>query len=122
MNLLENLNIKIECRGARKTIVSLKVNDKVKQPYGFVHGGINTVLAETAASIAANCAASDGQIAIGVSVNTNHLVPITEGSLNAIAKPIRIGRALQVWRVETIQYPKEILSSISIVTTKFHTK
>ncbi|KRL38301.1 PaaI family thioesterase [Liquorilactobacillus uvarum] len=121
MNLLENLDIKVECRSAQKTIVSLKVSDAIKQPYGFVHGGINTVLAETAASIAANCAASDDQIAIGISVNTNHLAPVSNGILNAVAKPIRIGRSLQVWHVDTIQYPNRILSSTSIVTTKFHT-
>ncbi|GAJ27031.1 ComA operon protein 2 [Liquorilactobacillus sucicola DSM 21376 = JCM 15457] len=120
MNLLEELNIKIEHSTSQKTIISLKVSDVIKQPYGFVHGGINAVLAETAASIAANCVAPDGQIAIGASVNTNHLTPVSYGVLKAIAHPIHIGGSLQVWQVEIFQFPLHKLSSTSVVTTVFH--
>ena len=54
MNLLENLDIQTQLVTASKCIITVKVSDKLKQPYGIVHGGINAVLAETAASLGAN--------------------------------------------------------------------
>lgn len=55
MNLLENLDIQTQSVTANKCVITVKVSDKLKQPYaGIVHGGINAVLAETAASLGAN--------------------------------------------------------------------
>ena len=49
MNLIEYLGIKSIISSKDKVILSLNVTDKVQQPFGVLHGGINSVLAETAA-------------------------------------------------------------------------
>ncbi|WP_240411035.1 PaaI family thioesterase, partial [Limosilactobacillus vaginalis] len=54
MNLLQYLGIKIQTVTANQVIISINVTDQIKQPFGIVHGGINAILAETAASLGAN--------------------------------------------------------------------
>ncbi len=51
MNLLENLGIKTIILQKDYVKLELPITAKLLQPYGLVHGGINAVLAETAASL-----------------------------------------------------------------------
>ncbi|WP_281164731.1 PaaI family thioesterase [Liquorilactobacillus sicerae] len=122
MNLLTNLGIKIIKKSSEKTVLSLLVSDKLKQPFGYLHGGINAVLAETAASLAANQLANPKQIAIGVSIDTHHLKTVTNGVLIAEAIPLQLGRSLQTWSVKTFLKNNAVLTSYSIVTTKLVNK
>lgn len=118
MDLLTSLGIKI-CRNSKDlTIISLEITDNLKQPFGYLHGGINSLLAETAASIAAQQLAKDKQVAVGVSINTHHLLPVRSGILIAEAVPIRSGKTLQVWQVKTHLKDSQQLTSFSTVTTK----
>ncbi|MBM6754235.1 PaaI family thioesterase [Lactobacillus alvi] len=114
MNLLENLGIEIQKLSKTNTIVSLPVTKKILQPLGFVHGGINAVLAETAASLGANENLASNQIAVGVDITTHHLGAVTNGTLIATAIPIHIGKHLQTWEVK-IRNNHQI-TSISTVT------
>ncbi|KRL96836.1 hotdog fold thioesterase [Liquorilactobacillus satsumensis] len=116
MNLLETLDIETESVSAAQAVITVTVREKLKQPYGLVHGGINAILAETAASLAANAGAPAGQIAVGVSLNTNHLLPVSTGSLRAVASPLHLGKKTQVWQVKTTQLPSNQVTSFSIVT------
>lgn len=122
MNLLDYLNIQIDAVDAHKTIISTPVTDALKQPYGIVHGGINAVLAETAASLAANAYAPANYVAVGVNINTNHLRPVVTGHLVATATPISLGKTLQTWQVEIHQQPSDKLTSTSTVTTMLQVK
>lgn len=117
MNLLEYLGIQSQSVTAKKAIVTVKVSDQLKQPYGIVHGGINTVLAETAASLGANKWLADqklNQIAIGINITTEHLLPVSNSEIKTIAEPIKCGRTIQTWLVKS--YNNNHLSSTSIVT------
>ena len=79
MDLIEYLGIKTILQTPQKVILQLEVTPKILQPGGYVHGGINTVLAETAASIGANLHLSAFQIALGTAINTQHLRSVTNG-------------------------------------------
>lgn len=117
MNLLENLGIQTQSVTAAKIEITVKVTDKLKQPYGIVHGGINTVLAETAASLGANQWLADhhqDQIAIGINITTEHLIAVSDGTLKTVATPIKQGYHLQTWRADI--YCDNQLTSTSIVT------
>ena len=70
------------------------------QPLGFLHGGANVALAEHLASFAAHQHVPKGHAAFGVEINASHLRRKREGELLAEARPLRIGRRLQVWQVE----------------------
>lgn len=117
MNLLENLGIRTESVSAQKVILSVKVTDKLKQPFGIVHGGINATLAETAASLGANQWLTDqrfSKVAIGLNVNTQHLFPVEAGVIKMVAHPIHCGRHIQTWEAQS--YLGQRITSTSVVT------
>jgi 1,4-dihydroxy-2-naphthoyl-CoA hydrolase len=77
------------------------VTDKVKQPYGLVHGGVLAAIGEALASVGTAIAvAEDGNNAVGMSNHTQFLRPITEGIIHAEAKALHRGRSTWVWDVQ----------------------
>ncbi len=77
------------------------VRDKVKQPFGLVHGGVLASIAETLASLGTTVAVVDaGMAAMALSNNTSFLRPITEGTIHARATRRRRGRTTWIWDVE----------------------
>ena len=79
----------------------VRVTDKLKQPYGLVHGGVLAAIGEALASIGTAIAvAEDGNNAVGMSNHTQFLRPITDGTIHAEAKPVHRGRSTWVWDVQ----------------------
>ena len=79
----------------------MPVSDRVRQPYGIVHGGALLALAETLASIGTALAVmEEGKIAMGQEISASYLRPISEGNVNAIARARRKGRTAWNWEVE----------------------
>jgi 1,4-dihydroxy-2-naphthoyl-CoA hydrolase len=79
----------------------LPVTGRVLQPYGIVHGGAYSALAETVCSAATDAAVSgDGMTAMGQSIQVTFLRPISEGHVNAEARARHRGRTTWVWDVE----------------------
>jgi 1,4-dihydroxy-2-naphthoyl-CoA hydrolase len=77
------------------------VEDRVRQPYGIVHGGAYAALAETICSAATHMAvAGDGRMAVGQSNHTSFLRPVSSGMVHAEAVPRHRGRTSWVWDVE----------------------
>ena len=77
------------------------VTNRVRQPYGLVHGGVYAALAESLASIATAAAVwEDGNIAVGLSNATNFMRPATEGTVHATATRRHRGRTTWVWDVD----------------------
>jgi 1,4-dihydroxy-2-naphthoyl-CoA hydrolase len=77
------------------------VTNRVRQPYGLVHGGVYAALAESLASIATAMAVwEDGNIAVGLSNATNFMRPATEGTVHATATRRHRGRTTWVWDVD----------------------
>ena len=52
-NLLETFEMQIEETSEGKVVISMPVTDKVKQPFGYLHGGATIALGETACSLGA---------------------------------------------------------------------
>ncbi|WP_099973951.1 MULTISPECIES: PaaI family thioesterase [Lactobacillaceae] len=116
MNILQNLGIEVISQSKKEVILEIKISDKHLQPYGIMHGGMNTILAETAASIGANLNMEDGFVGVGVDVNTHHLQPVKSGILQTVASPIRIGNNTQVWQVITHKKNSTENTSFSTIT------
>jgi uncharacterized protein (TIGR00369 family) len=77
------------------------VEDRVRQPYGIVHGGAYAALAETVVSHATAIAVwPDGMIAMGQSNDTSFLRPVSEGTIHAEARRKHRGRTSWIWEVE----------------------
>jgi uncharacterized protein (TIGR00369 family) len=81
----------------------IAVRDRHKQPLGLVHGGLFTTLAESICSAATyGAVADDGMVAMGQSNAATFLRPITDGHVNAVARPRHRGRTTWVWDVEIL--------------------
>jgi len=79
------------------------VLDKVKQPYGLVHGGVLASIAETLASVGtAVVVMPEGMAAMGLSNSTSFMRPITEGTIHARAVRRHRGRTTWIWDVEIL--------------------
>ncbi|WP_085529064.1 hotdog fold thioesterase [Kocuria massiliensis] len=66
-----------------------------RQGHGILHGGASIALAESAGSWAAVLhAAQFGKIAVGTEVNATHHSSATEGTVRAVATPIKLGRTM----------------------------
>ena len=76
------------------------VDERTKQPYGLLHGGVSVVLAETLGSMAAVLACPPGHRAVGLDLNANHLRAVTSGWVTGTARPVHIGRTTQVWQID----------------------
>lgn len=76
------------------------VDERTRQPYGLLHGGVSVVLAETLGSCGAAFASPEGTKAVGLDINANHLRGTTAGWVTGTARPVHIGRTTQVWQID----------------------
>jgi 1,4-dihydroxy-2-naphthoyl-CoA hydrolase len=77
------------------------VSESIQQPFGLVHGGVYSAMAESMCSRATWVAVKDdGMAAMGQSNNATFLRPIMKGFVNAVATPRHQGRTSWVWDVD----------------------
>ncbi|MFL5896797.1 MAG: PaaI family thioesterase [Thermoleophilaceae bacterium] len=77
------------------------VENKHRQPFGIVHGGVYATLAEGLCSAATFMQVHEGgKIAVGSSNYTSFLRPVSEGTVTAEARAVHSGRTTWVWEVE----------------------
>lgn len=97
---ITNLGIEIIEVGEDFIRATMPVDQRTLQPYGLLHGGSSAMLAETLASVAANmCVEKDGQQAVGLELNCNHVRGVTQGVVTGTARPVHVGRKTQVWDI-----------------------
>jgi len=78
-----------------------RVEDRVRQPYGIVHGGAYAAAAESLASASTyRAVAGDGMVAMGQSNHTSFLRPVSEGTVHVEARCRHRGRTSWVWEVD----------------------
>ncbi len=78
----------------------MEVTDRVRQPYGIVHGGAYASLAESLCSRATFDAVAPDNLAMGQVNDCTFLRPASTGSIEAIATARHQGRTSWVWDVE----------------------
>jgi 1,4-dihydroxy-2-naphthoyl-CoA hydrolase len=95
------LGVEVLETGPELARARLPVTDKVRQPYGLVHGGVYSSVAESLASVATALSVhDDGMLAVGLSNHTSFMRPITDGYLHAEARRRHRGRTTWVWEVD----------------------
>ena len=78
----------------------MPVDARTRQPFGLLHGGASVLLAESLGSVAAQLVAPPGARCVGLAINANHLAGVREGLVEAIARPVHLGRSTQVWEIK----------------------
>ncbi len=81
--------------------LSMPVNEKVKQPYGLLHGGISCVIAETVGGIASALVIDREKFyCFGLEINANHVRSARDGKVTATCSPLHLGRTTHVWDIK----------------------
>ncbi len=91
------------------------VDERTRQPYGILHGGVSVVLAETLGSCGAHYSAAEGDRAVGLDINANHIRAATSGWVTGTARPVHRGRTTQVWQIDLTNDAGE-LTCVSRIT------
>ena len=97
---VEHLGIEVTEVGEDFVRGTMPVDSRTHQPMGLLHGGVSCVLAETLGSTAASLACPEGFFPVGIEINASHLRGVRKGIVEGIAKPVRVGRSLQVWQID----------------------
>lgn len=114
--MAEFLELSWEEMGEDYLKLSMPVNAKTRQPYGFLHGGASCVLAETVGSVASALVIDrDKFYCVGLEINANHLRGVSEGSVTAVAKPLHLGKSTHVWDIKIFD-DKQNLFCVSRLT------
>lgn len=79
---------------------TMPVDARTRQPYGLLHGGASTTLAETLGSIASAMVIDrETQLCVGISINANHIRSVREGFVHGMATPLHLGSSTHVWEI-----------------------
>lgn len=105
--LIPKLGIYFQKLSPELTIATMPVAGNT-QPAGLLHGGATAALLETVGSFAANAAAPEGKMAVGVDLNITHVSSALKGEVTATCTAEKLGRTLCVHRVEIRQGDKLI--------------
>ena len=98
----ENLGIEFTEIGQDFLKAKMPVDHRTVQPFRILHGGASVALAETLGSVAAQMRVGFERPCVGVEINANHLKSVSEGFVHGTAKPIRLGKTIQVWSIEIV--------------------
>ena len=96
----EHLGIEFLEVGDDYLVGRVPVDERTRQPYGLLHGGVSVVLAETLGSCGAAFSCPPGYRAVGLDINANHLRGVSSGWVTATARPLHRGRTTHVWQIE----------------------
>ncbi|MGH2622595.1 MAG: hotdog fold thioesterase [Sphingobacterium sp.] len=121
LNMTGFLGIKAISIADGQIIAEMPITDRVKQPYGLLHGGASVVLAESVGSIASNMLIDSNIYAgVGLEINANHIRPVTKGIVTGICKPYHIGKTTHVWDIQIINERKQLvcISRLTIAIIK----
>ena len=99
---IEHLGIEITEIGDDFLRGRVPVDERTRQPFGILHGGVSVVLAETLGSIGAFYACPEGQHGVGLDINANHLRACASGWVSGTARAVHLGRTTQVWQIDMV--------------------
>lgn len=108
--LLEALGIEIVSIEEGEVIATMPVDERTRQPFGYLHGGASVALAETVASYGSAALINmDTHTCFGLEINANHIKSKKDGIVTAKAKPIHQGRTTMVWEIKMTDEKDQLL-------------
>jgi len=95
-------------------MAKMKVDERCRQPLGFLSGGATLALAENLAGVGST-ALCPGKICVGVNVSGNHLKAVVEGDVvTAVAHLKSKTNKLHVWQVDVRNSAHELICCVSV--------
>lgn len=116
-NLMETLEIEFVDVGADFLSARMPVTPKVHQIHGVLHGGATVALAETVGSAAVPVLSQDSTVSIvGIEISANHLKSVSSGYVTATAKPLRMGKNIQLMEIRVTDEDDNLISHCKLST------
>jgi 1,4-dihydroxy-2-naphthoyl-CoA hydrolase len=112
----EHLGMKFTELGEDFLKATMPIDNRTRQPYGYLHGGASVALAETLGSVGSALIIDTEQFyCVGLEINANHIKSASNGFVTGKALPIHLGATTHVWDIR-IQDESERLLCISRLT------
>ena len=103
-------------------MATMKVDERNRQPFGFLSGGASLALAENLAGVGSS-ALCPGKICVGISVSGSHVKAVVEGdTVTALAHLVQKGKKIHVWNVEINNSAGELISTVTVTKYVVSTK
>lgn len=121
--LMETLGMESVTITKEKVQLTMPIDHRTRQPFGYLHGGASVALAESAASIGASLHVDlQTEAVFGIEINANHIHSAKSGLVTATAIPLHIGKSTMVWEIEITDEQGQLLCvsrcTIGIITKK----
>lgn len=95
-------------------MASMKVDERNRQPFGFLSGGASLALAENVAGVGSS-ALCPGCACVGIEVSGSHVKAVAEGdTVTAYARMLHKGTTLHVWNVDIKDTSGELISNVRV--------
>ena len=100
----------------------MRVDERNRQPFGFLSGGASLALAENVAGVGSS-ALCPGCACVGIEVSGSHVKAVIEGdTVTAYARLISKGSTLHVWNVEIRDTAGDVISCVRVTNYIVKTK
>ena len=92
----------------------IKVDERNRQPFGFLSGGASLALAENVAGVGSS-SLCPGCACVGIEVSGSHVQAVSEGdTVTAFARLQHKGGTLHVWQVDIRNNAGELISTVRV--------
>lgn len=95
-------------------VARMKVNERNRQPFGFLSGGASLALAENLAGVGSMAVCPDNRC-VGINVSGSHVKAVVEGdTITAYGRLIHKGRTLHQWSIEIFNNAHELICAVQV--------
>jgi uncharacterized protein (TIGR00369 family) len=92
----------------------MRVDERNRQPFGFLSGGASLALAENVAGVGSSALCPECAC-VGIEVSGSHVTAVAEGdTVTAYAHLLHSGRTLHVWQVDIRDTAGDLISSVRV--------
>ena len=92
----------------------MQVDERNRQPFGFLSGGASLALAENVAGVGSS-ALCPGCACVGIEVSGSHVKAVVEGdTVTAYARLLHQGTTLHVWNVDIKDTAGDLISNVRV--------
>ena len=98
----------------------MKVDERNRQPFGYLSGGASLALAENVAGVG-SASLCEGCACLGIEVSGSHMKAVVEGdTVTAFARLLHGGHKLHVWQVDIKDTQGQLISSVRVTNFILH--
>ena len=121
-NLANHIGIElVSTPDPNSCVAKMKVDNRNRQPFGYLSGGATLAMAETLAGAGSYCICPEALACVGQNVHGNHIHPAKEGeTVTATAHIIHKGKSSHIWQVDVRNDDGQLISSISVTNYIFY--